>query len=77
MADDFKSRIDTFIGHFQGQIAEIKAFQTTRQELYRNVLYVSVLDALARSRVPPPTPKGGHPLTDITDKSRQTPISFP
>jgi hypothetical protein len=52
MADDTHVAIDRFTGYFEKQVAELRALTTEHQELYRKLLYVSVLDALARSVVP-------------------------
>ncbi len=44
--------IDRYITHFRGVLAEIKTLQTKYAALYREVLYVAVLDALSKSAMP-------------------------
>jgi hypothetical protein len=52
MRDKLQQNIDGFISYFKKQLDEIKALQTEHAELYRKLLYVSVLDSLAGSVFP-------------------------
>ena len=46
------SDIDRFIEYFKKQLAEIRVFSSDHGELYRKLLYVSILDTLAGSVMP-------------------------
>ncbi len=52
MPDELKKSIDRFIGYFKKQLDEIKELRTEHAELYRKLLYVSILDSLAGSVLP-------------------------
>jgi hypothetical protein len=52
MTDNLLADIDRFTEHFRKQVAEIQKLTTEHQELYRKILYVSVLDTLAGSVLP-------------------------
>jgi hypothetical protein len=52
MSDELKEEIDRFIGYFKRQLEEVRALRTEHAELYRKVLYVSILDSLAGSVLP-------------------------
>ncbi len=52
MTDKRQKSIDSFIGYFKKQLDEIQALQTEHAELYRRLLYASVLDTLAGSVLP-------------------------
>lgn len=52
MARSQEDSIERFLGHFDGHINEIRDLETQKAELYREVLYVAVLDALSKSVMP-------------------------
>ncbi len=52
MTDKRLESIDSFIGYFKKQLDEIQVLQTEHAELYRRLLYASVLDTLAGSVLP-------------------------
>ena len=52
MADKHRRDVERFVGYFKSQLAEIKSLTSKHGELYRKLLYVSVLDTLAGSVLP-------------------------
>lgn len=58
MSNEAESDIDRFVGYFRKQLGEILALQTAHAELYRRLLYVSVLDTLAGSVLPKRSNRG-------------------
>lgn len=52
MPDKLHNKIDRFVGYFKKQLEEIKALETEHADLYRKLLYVSILDSLAGSVMP-------------------------
>ena len=52
MKDSWRKEVNTFTDYFRDQLVEITTLTTKHQELYRKLLYVSVLDTLAGSVFP-------------------------
>ncbi len=52
MTDKLRESIDRFVGYFKKQINEIERLETEHAELYRRLLYASVLDTLAGTVLP-------------------------
>lgn len=52
MADKLRDSIDRFVEYFKKQLDEIRSLQTEHAELYRRLLYASLLDTLAGAVLP-------------------------
>lgn len=52
MSKELQKNIDRFVDYFREQVAEIQLLKTEHGELYRKLLYVTVLDTLAKSVYP-------------------------
>ncbi len=52
MPHDPQKDIDRFISYFKDQLSEIQSLSTKHDRLYRSLLYVTVLDTLAKSVLP-------------------------
>lgn len=52
MSEHLLEGVDRFIGYFTDQIEEVSALKTKHAELYRRILYASILDTLAGTVLP-------------------------
>lgn len=52
MSDHLPEDVERFIGYFKDQIEEVRALNTKHAELYRRILYASILDTLAGTVLP-------------------------